>query len=597
VTSSVSDRPRAQDPAGAPAPRPRVPLRRILRLFRPQRRRLAVLAVLLAVSSLLVMASPFLLREILDVAIPHQDVPLLSLLAGGMLAIAAATALFRVHQSTLSQSIGQDVLHGLRVSVYTHLQRMSLAFFARTRNGEIQSRIANDIGGMNTMVTMLATTLVTGVTTMVSSLAAMVLLDWRLTILSVAMLPFFVAVSRKVGGERRSLTVARQDQAAAMAAMVEESLSVNGHLLGRVLDRTGTLAAEFGERSRRLAGLSVASATAGRWRQAVVQVVMAAMPIFVYWTAGLTATHGGEPISLGTLVAFATLQQGLFAPSLQLMQLGIVVQSSLALFDRIFEYLDLPVDIPEPARPVPLPAPAGHIRFEQVEFAYGDEQVLHGIDIDLPPGRHLAVVGATGAGKTTLGYLVPRLYDVTRGRVTVDGVDVRDLSRGTLAGIVGVVSQDVHLFHASIAENLRFAKPGASDEELVEAARAAQIHDLIAGLPDGYATIVGERGHRFSGGERQRLAIARTLLRNPPVLVLDEATSALDNRTELAVQEALDHLAAGRTTLTIAHRLSTVRAADQIIVLDRGRVVERGTHEELCALGGRYAALLGDRMR
>ncbi|MBE8520449.1 ABC transporter ATP-binding protein [Amycolatopsis sp. H6(2020)] len=571
-------------------------MRRILRLFRPQRRRLAVLAVLLAVSALLVLASPFLLREILDVAIPHRDVPLLSLLAGGMLAIAAATALFRVHQSTLSQSIGQDVLHDLRVSVYTHLQRMSLAFFARTRNGEIQSRIANDIGGMNTMVTMLATTLVTGVTTMVSSLAAMLLLDWRLTILSVAMLPFFVAVSRKVGGERRSLTVARQDQAAAMAAMVEESLSVNGHLLGRVLDRTGTLAAEFGERSRRLAGLSVASATAGRWRQAVVQVVMAAMPIFVYWTAGLTATHG-EAISIGTLVAFATLQQGLFAPSLQLMQLGIVVQSSLALFDRIFEYLDLPVDIPEPARPVPLPAPAGHIRFERVEFAYGDEQVLHGIDIDLPPGRHLAVVGATGAGKTTLGYLVPRLYDVTRGRVTVDGVDVRDLSRTTLAGIVGVVSQDVHLFHASIAENLRFAKPGASDEELVEAARAAQIHDLIAGLPDGYATIVGERGHRFSGGERQRLAIARTLLRNPPVLVLDEATSALDNRTELAVQEALEHLAAGRTTLTIAHRLSTVRAADQIVVLDHGRVVERGTHEELSALGGRYAALLGERMR
>jgi ATP-binding cassette subfamily B protein len=597
VTSSVSDQTRARDAAESIAPRPRVPLRRILRLFRPHRNRLAVLAGLLAISSLLAIVSPFLLREILDVALPRQDVALLSALAGGMLAIAVGTALFRVHQSTLSQSIGQDVLHDLRVAVYTHLQRMSLAFFARTRNGEIQSRIANDIGGMNTTVTMMATALVTGVTTMVSSLAAMVVLDWRLTILSVAMLPFFVAVSRKVGSERRGLTVARQDQAASMAALVEESLSVNGHLLGRVLDRTGTLAAEFGGQSRSLAGLSVASATAGRWRQAVVQIVMAAMPILIYWTAGLTPVHGGQVVSIGTLVAFATLQQGLFAPSLQLMQLGIIVQSSLALFERIFEYLDLPVDIPEPTRPVPLPAPAGHIRFEHVEFAYGDAQVLHGIDLDLPPGGHLAVVGATGAGKTTLGYLVPRLYDVTRGRVTVDGVDVRDLSHATLAGIVGVVSQDVHLFHASIAENLRFAKPGASDEELVAAARAAQIHDLITNLPEGYATIVGERGHRFSGGERQRLAIARTLLRNPPVLVLDEATSALDTRTELAVQEALDHLAAGRTTLTIAHRLSTVRAADQIIVLDHGRIVESGTHEELSALGGRYTALLGDHMR
>jgi ATP-binding cassette subfamily B protein len=597
VTTSVSDQTRAQDPPGPPAPRPRVPLRRILRLFRPHRKRLAGLAALLAVASRLAMVSPFLLREILDTALPRRDLTLLGTLAGGMFAVTVATALFRAHQAALSQSIGQAVLHDLRVAVYTHLQRMSLAFFGRTRNGEIQSRIANDIGGMSTTVTMVATALVTGVTTMVSSLAAMVVLDWRLTIVSLAMLPFFVAVSRKVGGERRSLTVARQEQAASMATLVEESLSVNGHLLGRVLDRTGALAGDFTGRSRNLARLSVASATAGRWQQAVVQIVMGAMPILIYWTAGLTSAHGGEPVSIGTLVAFATLQQGLFAPSLQLMQLGIVVQSSLALFDRVFEYLDLPVDLPEPARPVPLPAPAGHIRFEQVDFAYGDAPVLHGIDLDLPPGGHLAVVGATGAGKTTLGYLVPRLYDVSAGRVTVDGVDVRDLSSATLAGIVGVVSQDVHLFHASIAENLRFAKPGASDEEIVAAARAAQVHDLIAGLPDGYATVVGERGHRFSGGERQRIAIARTLLRNPPVLVLDEATSALDTRTELAVQKALDHLAAGRTTLTIAHRLSTVRAADQIIVLDHGRIVERGTHDELSALGGRYAALLGEHMR
>ncbi|WP_329047358.1 ABC transporter ATP-binding protein [Amycolatopsis sp. NBC_01488] len=576
-----------------PKARPQVPLRRIVRLFGPHRKRLALLAGLLTVSSMLAMVSPFLLRAILDVALPHGNLGLLSLLAGGMLAVAVGTSVFGVLQTSLSQAVGQDVLHDLRTAVYAHLQRMSLAFFSKTRNGEVQSRIANDIGGMSTTVTMVATTVVSGLTTMLSSLTAMLVLDWRLTLVSVLTLPFFVAISRKVGGERRNLTLERQEQAASMAALVEESLSVNGYLLGRVLDRTGVLVAEFTGRSRALAGLSVSSATAGRWRQALVQIVMAAMPVVIYWAAGL----GGGAVSIGTLVAFATLQQGLFAPSLQLLQIGIAVQSSLALFERVFEYLDLPVDVPEPARPVALPHPLGHIRFENVDFGYDDQRVLHRIDLELPPGAHLAVVGATGAGKTTLGYLVPRLYDVTSGRVSVDGVDVRDLSFATLAATVGVVSQDVYLFHGSIADNLRLAKPGADDDEIAAAARAAQIDDLIAGLPEGYETVVGERGYRFSGGERQRLAIARTLVRNPPVLILDEATSALDTGTELAVQQALDRLAAGRTTITIAHRLSTVRAADQIVVLDQGRIAERGTHDELCALGGRYAAMVGEPVR
>ncbi|MQY37281.1 putative ABC transporter ATP-binding protein [Streptomyces sp. RB17] len=571
-------------------------VRRILKLFRPYRGRLAIVGLLVGASSLVSVATPFLLKETLDVAIPRGRTGLLSLLALGMILSAVLSSVFGVLQTLISTTVGQRVMHDLRTAVYGRLQRMSLAFFTRTRTGEVQSRIANDIGGMQATVTSTATSLVSNATSVVATIVAMVALDWRLTIVSLLLLPAFVWISRRVGNERKKITTQRQKQMAAMAATVTESLSVSGILLGRTMGRSDSLTASFAEESERLVDLEVRSNMAGRWRMAVITIVMAAMPAIIYWTAGLALQFGGPKVSLGTIVAFVSLQQGLFRPAVSLLATGVQIQTSLALFQRIFEYLDLPIDITERDRPVHLDQVKGEVRFEGVEFRYDHDdkarRVLEGIDVTVPAGGSLAVVGPTGAGKSTLGYLVPRLYDVTGGRVTIDGVDVRDLDFDTLARAVGVVSQETYLFHASVADNLRFAKPDATDEELRAAAGAAQIHDHIAALPDGYDTVVGERGHRFSGGEKQRLAIARTILRDPPVLILDEATSALDTRTEAAVQEAIDALSADRTTITIAHRLSTIRGADQIVVLDSGRLAERGSHEELLERDGRYAALV-----
>lgn len=569
-------------------------MRRILGLFKPYRARLAVVGLLVAAASLVTVATPFLLKETLDVAIPQGRTGLLSLLALGMILSAVLSGVFGVLQTLISTTVGQRVMHDLRTAVYDRLQRMSLAFFTRTRTGEVQSRIANDIGGMQATVTSTATSLVSNFTSVVATIIAMVALDWRLTVVSLLLLPVFVWISRRVGNERKKITTQRQKQMAAMAATVTESLSVSGILLGRTMGRSDSLTRSFSEESEQLVDLEVRSSMAGRWRMAVIGIVMSAMPAFIYWTAGVALQFGGPDVSLGTIVAFVSLQQGLFRPAVSLLSTGVQIQTSLALFQRIFEYLDLPVDITERDDPVHLDQIKGEVRFEDVTFRYDDKDgpVLDGIDVTVPAGGSLAVVGPTGAGKSTLGYLVPRLYDVTGGRVTLDGVDVRDLDFDTLARAVGVVSQETYLFHATVADNLRFAKPDATDEELHAAARAAQIHDHIAALPDGYDTVVGERGHRFSGGEKQRLAIARTILRDPPVLILDEATSALDTRTEQAVQEAIDALSANRTTLTIAHRLSTVRGADQIMVLDSGQVAERGRHEELLQRDGRYAALV-----
>ncbi|MFI9330492.1 ABC transporter ATP-binding protein [Kitasatospora sp. NPDC052868] len=561
---------------------------RIIRLFAPHRGRLAVIILLVMLSAAVATVPPLLIRLILDDALPHGRTGLLTLLAVVMIALTAASTALGVCQAHQSMIVGQRIMSGLRTEVYAHLQRMSLGFFTRTHTGEVQSRISNDIGGMDTVVTSAVTTVLGSGATVLAALSAMALLDWRLALVSLALLPVFVWVNNRVGRERREIVRERYEKVAALTTLIEESLSVSGFLLGRQLGRSRAVTEEFARQSTALGEVSVRTTMAGRWRQACLQVVVAAMPVLLYWAAGLR----GSPVTIGTLVAFAALQQSLLGPAVQLTQVSALVQSSLSLFERTFEYLDLPVDVPEPSSPTPLTAARGHVRFERVHFGHGDEPVLRDISLDVQPGTRLAVVGPTGAGKTSLGYLLLRLYDVTAGRITIDGVDVRDLDFETLARTVGLVSQDSHLLHATVAENLRLGKPEATDEELVTAARMAHIHDLVASLPDGYATVVGERGYRFSGGEKQRLAIARTILRDPPVLLLDEATSALDTRTERAVQEALAQLARNRTTITIAHRLSTVRDADQIIVLNGGRIAERGRHAELAESGGEYSSML-----
>jgi ATP-binding cassette subfamily B protein len=570
----------------------RANLKRIARLFSNYRRRLGAVLALILFSAALGVVPAFLLRGVLQ-AIQSNDTTRLSLLAAGMIAIAIVTGVLGVWQTLLSNQVGQRVMHDLRAAVFRHLQRLSLAFFTRTRTGEIQSRISNDIGGVQSVVTSTATSIVSNATTVLATMVGMAFLNWELSLFAFALIPVFVLLTRRVGEQRRQIAKSTQETLADISSLVQESLSVSGILLGKTMGRTDELADRFEGESQTLADLEVRQRMAGRWVMAAIQTSFAIMPVAAYWFAGLALAGGSHAISIPTLVSFTTLQTRLFFPVGSLLGVGLDVQTSLALFDRIFDYLDQPVEIEERTDPRMLDD-AGDVTFDHVWFRYGDgDWTLEDVSFTVPAGTKTALVGETGAGKTTLGYLTARLYDVNEGSVQISGVDVRDLSFASLAGLVGVVSQETYLFHASVRDNLRFAKPDATDEEIELAADAARIHDLIASLPEGYDTVVGERGYRFSGGEKQRIAIARTVLRNPPILVLDEATSSLDTETERHVQEALDRLAEGRTTIAIAHRLSTVQDADQIVVLDGGRIVERGTHDELLDLSGRYAELVG----
>jgi ATP-binding cassette subfamily B protein len=554
---------------------------------------MALVTVIIAASSLVTVASPFLLRAIIDTALPDKNLRLLVVLVAGMIGIAATSSAFGVIQTWISTKVGQQVMHQLRTSVFGHLQRQSIAFFTRTRSGEVQSRINNDIGGMESVVTSTATSIAANLTTAVATAVAMVAMSWRLSLISLVVMPPAIYLSRKVARLRRAITTEQQRELANLNVSIEEGLSINAIQLAKTMGTGPSLIQRFTASSARLIDLELRSQLAGRWRMASMSIIFAAIPAVIYLAAGLPVT--ARVMTIGTLVAFTTLQNNLFRPITGLLSTGVSVISSLALFARIFEYLDLPVDIEDPARPAEIdPAQVtGHVRLAGVSFTYpgADRPAVTGIDLDVPAGSTLALVGETGSGKTTLASLIARLYDPTSGSARIDGIDIRDMRLTDLAAVVGVVSQETYLLHTTVRENLRYARPEATDAEIEDAARAAQIHDLIAGLPDGYDTMVGSRGHRFSGGEKQRIAIARTLLRNPRVLVLDEATSALDTETERAVQQAFDTLAQGRTTITIAHRLSTVRNADQIVVLDHGQIVEAGTHTSLIADKGRYADL------
>src|SRR5580765_7796852 len=573
----------------------RANLRRVGGLFRPYRARLSGLLALIVLTAALGVVPAFLLKRVLE-AIGDKDTRALSISAAAMIGIAIVTGVLSVIQTLLSNQVGQRVMHDLRAAVFRHLQRLSLAFFTRTRTGEVQSRIQNDIGGVQNVVTNTATSIASNVTTVAATVVGMFILNWKLALFALALIPLFAFLTRRVGQERRKIAKTTLETLADISSQVHESLSVSGILLGKTMGRGAELADRFEGDSLRLADLEVRQRMAGRWVMASIQTSFAIMPAAVYWFGGLALAHGSQAVSIPMLVAFTTLQTRLFFPVGSLLGVGLDVQTSLALFDRIFDYLDQPVDIVEREQPREL-VQAGEVEFDHVWFRYGERDwTLQDVSFTVPPGTKTALVGETGSGKTTSAYLVARLYDATEGSVSIDGVDVRDLSFESLTSVVGVVSQETYLFHASVRDNLRFAKPTASDEEIEEAARAAQIHELIATLPDGYDTMVGERGYRFSGGEKQRMAIARTILRNPPVLVLDEATSSLDTQTERMVQEALERLSEGRTTIAIAHRLSTVRDSDQIVVLDKGRIVELGTYDELLAQNGRFAELVaGDQ--
>ena len=571
-------------------------LRRALALLWPHRLIMAAYLATIGVTSLVGLGPPLLIRRVIDQAIPTGDGALLNLLVLAMVGLVAVGALTGVLRSFLSNLAGQGVMFDLRRALYRHLTGMSLRWFTANRTGEVLTRVSSDVGGVqgvvsDTLGSVIENTLIAG-----STLALMLVLDWRLALFSVAFMPLFVIPARRVGNVQRGIVRQVQEHVGALTAQMQETLSVSGALLVKTFGRQAQEIETFERTARQIRDLNIRRAMIGRWFGMAMGLFGSIAPAVVYWYGGHRVI-GGEA-SLGTVVAFAALVGRLFGPISALLGVHVMVLSSLALFERIFEYLDLEQEVRDRPGAVTLPEVRGHLRFEDVRFSYiAGIPALKSISFDVPPGHFAALVGPSGAGKTTIAYLVPRLYDVDGGRVLIDGHDVRDVTLESLGEHIGMVNQEPFLFHSSIRQNLRYARPDATDEEIEAAARAANIHSFIAGLPDGYDTVVGERGYRLSGGEKQRVAIARALLKDPAILILDEATSSVDSGTERAIQEALERLTRGRTVLAIAHRLSTVLAADIILVIESGRLVESGRHEELLARGGVYARLYEQQFR
>ena len=589
--------------------------RRVAGLFWPYRRRLVLLALVVVLTAGLGVGSLLLIRPVFDDALfcPQHcpNLPLLFWLVSAMIAIPMVAGVLGIGQPYLANVLGQRVMQDLRDALYTHLQRMPLRFFTETKTGEIQSRLANDVGGLQRVVTETASLILMNIVVLATAIGAMVVLSWQLTVLSVGLMPLFIWLAERVGRARRAVGSSTQQTMAELSALSEETLSVPGVLLSRSFGRQREEIARFRELNVDLAQLQVRQQMIGQGLFMSLRIFFSVMPVLAYLAAGFLLVGDARPaalaggaaaahLSAGTLVAFTAVQMQLLPPIFTLLQAGVQVQSSLALFERIFEYLDLTPDVIDDPDAIELPPQRvrGAISVRNVSFRYPtsngsgpSRRALADVTLDIEPGQLAAVVGASGSGKTTLSYLLARLYDVTEGAVFIDGLDVRQIRLDSLAATIGMVTQETHLFHASIRDNLRYGDLHATDDQLHAAARAAAIHDRIMQFDDGYDTLVGERGYRMSGGEKQRLAIARVILKDPKVLILDEATSALDTTSERLVQQALVPLMAGRTTVAIAHRLSTVLAADVIFVLDSGHLMERGTHTELLAHGGRYAQL------